>query len=211
MPQPTDFSRLFRDLRRDVDALLRRSPFANTGMSATAERELTVDGKLIVTGAAEIAGTLSLPAGIIDNTALAQPVVPAVGRASASAFALSTTWVELAGINLTVPAEATTLLATATGRLYAVNPNTTGGADTRGTDALFVSVKVGSSSSVATPTGISGSNGFATTTATDSYILTGLTPGSTVRLGVYGSSGYASLPSRADNYASVASTLLWIR
>jgi hypothetical protein len=92
-----------------------------------------------------------------------------------------------------------------------INPRTTGGADGAGTDAIFVSVKLGATASTATPTGVSGSNGFATTTCDESFNLAGLTPGSTIRLGVHGCSGYQSLAAHPDNRASYSATLVWLR
>lgn len=74
--QPTDgidallrkVERIKRELDDATNNLLKAA-----GMSVGPDG-LTIDSELLVTGATRIEGTLSLPAGIIDNDALANPV-----------------------------------------------------------------------------------------------------------------------------------------
>jgi hypothetical protein len=217
MPDPWPaLSARLRAIENRLNQHSAKSPFWGTGIHPNGEQGLDSDNFVTDVSGFRLAETpefndLKLRGGIIGNDALTQPVVPGVSRASATNFALTVAWAELAGQTLTIPSLATTLLATVSGRMYAINPRTSGGADGTGTDALFVSVQLGAQASQATPTGISGSNGFATTNCSESFIVTGLTPGSTIRLSVYGSSGYQSLAAQADNYASFAATLVWLR
>lgn len=206
MPAPRDFERYIRELEKRITLLERRSPFTNTGLSIPGPGVTQVDGNLVVLGDFTAEGKVS-------NDALTTPVVPGIAREVATNFALTAgTLQEKAGTDLVVPDGCTRLLATVTGRLYAVNTHTTGGADGTGTDALYVALKLGAgSATLATPTGVSGYNGFATTTAAESYSLDTLTPGSTIRLGVYGACGYVNFAAHPDNRASYAATLIWLR
>lgn len=215
-PQPSLLARI-----RKIEEWMRRkdsaSPFFGTGMSPNGLGGLDSDNFVTGVSGYRLAETpefndLKLRGSIISNDALASPVVPGVAREVASGFTLAVaTLQEKAGTDLTVPDGCTRLLATVSGRLYAVNTRTTGGADGTGTDALYVSIKLGSTAAtLATPTGISGSNGFATTTTSEAYSLSGLIPGSTLRLGVWCASGYQTL-THADNRASYSATLLWLR
>jgi hypothetical protein len=154
---------------------------------------------------------LLLRPGSIGNDALTDPVKQTVHKASGSNFPLTTTDTERAGVNITVPAGFTQAQASIFGRMYAINPNTTGGADAAGTDALYVSVGIDGNYSLATPTGISGSNGFATTNSFDSFILTGLTPGSTIRLSALASCAYQPIAASGDNFISAVASISWLR
>lgn len=202
--QPMTVRSILREQQRQQRIQGTASVLARSGLSVPEEGVTQVDGNLVVVGDFTAQGK-------VNNDALTDPVVGNVARASATNFSLSTAWAEKAGVDLTVPEGCTQLLATVTGRLYAINPRTSGGADGTGTDALYVSVVLGAYSSTATPTGISGSGGFATSNCAEAFTLNGLTPGSTVRLGVQASSGYQSLAADVDNFVSLAATLLWIR
>lgn len=202
--RPPTLSGTIRAQRQQLKTLGTASVLSRSGLSVPGEGVTQVDGSLHVLGD-------FVADGKITNDALTDPVVGNVARASATGFSLTTTWAEKAGVDLTVPAGCTQLLATVTGRMYAINAQTSGGADGTGTDALYVSVVLGGYSSTSTPTGISGNGGFATTNCAEAFTLTALTPGSTVRLSVQASSGYQSLAADPDNFASLAATLLWIR
>ena len=110
--------------RRQAERQANSSAFNRSGTSVTAEGvtevdgELDVTGDLVVSGHAAITGTLSLPAGIIDNDALAHPTI--VGSAAAefgmsSAIALSANPAApttLTTLSVVVPAGATNAIAT---------------------------------------------------------------------------------------------------
>lgn len=210
----------FRKLQDQIRRMQAASPFFGTGMHPNGNGGIDSDNFVAGLsgysfgndGDAEF-NELTLRSGIVGNDALTSPVVPGIAREGATNFALTAgTLQEKAGTDLVVPAGCTRLLATVTGRLYAVNTHTAGGADGTGTDALYVALKLGSgSATLATPTGISGNGGFATTTAAESYSLDSLTPDSTLRLGVYGACGYVNFAAHVDNRASYAATLIWLR
>jgi len=76
----------------------------------------TVSGSLGVTGPMTVSGTLSLPAGIINNAALANQVTAAVAPAvTQTAWATTTSMASKASTTVTVPAGFTSALVTALG------------------------------------------------------------------------------------------------
>lgn len=180
------------------------STFFNSGMTVTGPNEFEIDGSVTVTGDFTADGK-------IKNDALTDPVKPQVVKVSASNFSLTVPFVEKAGVDVTVPTGFTELAIVMSGRMYAINPNTTGGADTTGTDALYVRVSIGGNQSISTPTGVSGSNGFATTISFDAFDLTGLTPGSTLRFSVEGATAYQTFAANAANYITATAQLIWLR
>jgi len=113
--------RRLQDLERTVREIAAANILATAGISAvpngiivegseTVNGPLTVNGvsvfngSMTINGAAAITGTLSLPAGIIDNAALAAPVTPDSAGLSATNFALTTTDAVLAQQTISVPA-----------------------------------------------------------------------------------------------------------
>lgn len=90
-----------------------------------------VSGDLNVTGDASfgghmaVVGTLSLPAGIIDNAALANPVAPVAAHAEASNFALTTTATQRAAVTVAVPSGFTSAAIIGTVRATAKNSTAT--------------------------------------------------------------------------------------
>lgn len=227
--QPEPWKTLRDEIRKIQDQIRRMqaaSPFFGTGFHPTAANGIEsddFDGDLdagdagskgwAFNSARAAIGELFLRPGSLSNDYLTSPVVPGVARNAATGFSLTAgTLVEKVALDLIVPDGTTRLLCTAAARLYALNPNTTGGSNGSGGDALYVSIRLGSSTAtVATPTGLSGSGGFATTSTDESYSLTGLIPGSTLRLSVLCASGYANLAANTDNRASFSATLLWLR
>lgn len=205
MPDPWKSLRTeLEKLRERIRRLENASPFSGTGLSIPADGTTQVTGNLLVTGDFTAEGKVS-------NDALTDPVIPQVARLSASAFSLTTTYADKDTASLTVPEGCTRLLASVQGRLYVVNTNTTGGADGTGTEAIYVRLTVGTNQSTATPTGVSGSNGFASTTGQDAFLLTGLAAGDPVTFAVGGKCGYSSIPTYADNYIIATATLIWLR
>lgn len=214
-------SRTVRSVLRDQQEQLRKqgsaSVLARSGLSVPAEDVTQVDGSLNVvgdlnvSGAAAITGTLSLPAGIIDNDALAEPVIPGVVNLYAENFSLSAAFVERVGVNLTVPSGCTRLLASASAWVSAYNLNTTGGSDGTGADYLYVYCRIGSTSGEYNPTGISGNGGTASSSAGYGQLLSGLTPGATLRVGAWCSSQYTTIAASTYNYVTMTGTLNWLR
>lgn len=95
--------RMIQDLQRDVRELKAQDVLRTAGLIA-APNQLTVQGELDVTGPMVVGGTLSLPAGIIDNAALAHPLYVAFGTNSQSNFAVGTSFGDVAVAPVTIPA-----------------------------------------------------------------------------------------------------------
>jgi len=201
-----------RQMQRRADS----SSFNRSGMSASAEGETTVDGTLNVTGNldvsghAAITGTLSLPAGIIDNAALNSPVVPGIVNLTNTGFAVTLTWADAAATTITVPPGCTQLLATCHAGTYATNPNTTGGSGGGG-DLLCCRVSLNGSVSIAGDWGLSGNGGMTSASSSGSFQFDSLTPGSALPISAQVCSAYQSLGSNATNRANINATLIWLR
>lgn len=103
-----------RALRREVSEL-RNNLLKQAGMSV--EPDLVRFG-----GAVAIEGTLSLPAGIIDNDALANPVTFDADFGHGSGYATpSGAWLEVAAASITIPAGFTRLQFTAAAMANGLN------------------------------------------------------------------------------------------
>ncbi|HZK60056.1 MAG TPA: hypothetical protein VFC59_09380 [Cryobacterium sp.] len=155
-------------------------------------------------GAVRIEGTLSLPAGIIDNDALASPVVPAPFYAAASNFAVPNAWTTALEHSLTTPAGFTQAVVIATA--WARIKNTSGAtASSFGTLASINGVSGPWDDDGAIP-----NNNFANLEATYATLVTGLTEGVNVPIltRVFSS---PALSADADNEATINGVVLWLR
>ncbi|MGV8965343.1 MAG: hypothetical protein ACOH2F_03605 [Cellulomonas sp.] len=99
---------------------MRSSLLANTGLSVNpqgmvVDSSMTVAGNLDVTGHAAITGTLSLPAGIIDNDALANPVAVAGNSAVVNDATIGSAWTNVLTTTIPAPEWAGKALISATG------------------------------------------------------------------------------------------------
>jgi len=161
-----------------------------------------------------VANSLYLRPGSVSNDALTNPVIPDTASVRATNFAVSGGAFALLGTaTKAVPAGFSQLLVTASGWLFARNPNTTGGVDGTGTDAMYCFVRVtgsdGNSDSTAYGQGISGFGGFTTATSGVSALKTGLT--GSVTLQIWGGTSVQSFATNAQNSATLSATLLWLR
>lgn len=122
---------IIKEQERRIAALERGAPLRAAGISAspdglTVGSSLDVTGDLSATGNTEIGGnasitgTLSLPAGIIDNDALASPVAFDSNYGNAYDFALGTTDAAEVEFTLTVPPGFTKVLLTSSANLQVV-------------------------------------------------------------------------------------------
>lgn len=84
---------------------------------------LTVNGTQTVNGPMTITGALSLPAGIIDNDALAAPLEPQTIYADADGFTLTPTEQDFCVTTFTVPAGYRKAVIVATGTVNTYNTN----------------------------------------------------------------------------------------
>jgi hypothetical protein len=213
MPAPLTPKNILDEIKARLTRIEQRlnNVLAHTGLSVPAEKVVQCDGSFNVLGDLNVSGTLELPNGSVNNAALVSPVTGGATWASATGFALSTTLTELAGIDITVPAGFTQAYGTVGAYVFSYNPNTTGGSNGTGGDAIYAQARISTTQSRANPIGVSGSGGFATSSSGTGYGLTGLTPGSTIRLSVYGSSAYAAMASNVNNYANAFASIIWLR
>ena len=201
--------RYLRQQARTAQRQQQSSSFNRSGLSPTAEGVTTVDGELDVTGILNVSGntvidgTLSLPAGIIDNAALTSPVVPASRWLDASNFGLTTAWVAKVTISVVVPAGFTQMQVMAAGRLNAVN-------STAAADALYSKITIGAATQSGFPIPVLAGGANTSVTALTTT-LTGLASGGTVDIVLWGLTGNAAWATSAANAADLSVSLLWLR
>jgi len=205
-----------REEHRQAQRQANSSSFNRSGMSATAEGEMTVDGALVVDGTltvagnlavsghAAITGTLSLPAGIIGNDALTSPVAPGLIYAIEQGFSLATSDAAFLTRTVTVPAGFTSAVVSVVGRVFAINPNT-------GYDYLSAVSKINGTGGASIPLLVGGSGGSGINVSPFSRVLTGLTPGGTFSLEVRGNTNTASWAANGANTCELSGTILWFR
>ena len=147
----------------------------------------------------------------IPNDVLVSPVVPQSIYASVSNFALTTTPTTLQTTTITVPAGMTSSVVTVMARVFAINPNTTGGPAGTGLDYLFCHPTVGAVSGAEMPLVATGSQGSAMNVSPLSTVLTGLTGGGTFTITVNASTDYLSWSAYTNNVAEISGNILWFR
>ena len=222
---PSTGPSLRRYLRQQARAAQRQqqsSAFNLSGTSVVAEDVTEVDGtlnvvgNLNVSGPAVITGTLSLPAGIIDNAALANPVVPQGVFGSVSNFALTarnpvTVADVIKTVTITVPAGMTSAVVSVISRVFAINSNTTGGINTFGGDYFFGQTGIAGFLDAALPKVVDGSSSSDITVSPFAKVLTGLIPGYTFTITIGACSDYLNWPAFTNNLATVSGSILWFR
>lgn len=120
----TGLSALFQRLER-VEKLLRQLTGANILSAAdviATKTGLTIASELLVTGATRIEGTLSLPAGIVDNASLATPIGFAAASNGQTNFSVPTSPTNLAATSLTTPSGFTSAVVLSYVSILAQNP-----------------------------------------------------------------------------------------
>jgi hypothetical protein len=193
------------------------NPLANTGLTVPSAGVVECDGTFNVVGSENVSGnltvsgTLVLPNASVNNAWLASPVSGGANNPSVNGFALSTTLVELAGVDITVPAGFSQVVGVIGAFVFAYDPNTTGGSNGTGGDAIYAQARLGATQSRANPLGVSGNGGFTTSSSAVGYTLSGLTGGSTIRLSVYGAAAYQAIAYNASNYANAYASFTWLR
>lgn len=189
---------------QDIERTIREMQAVNTvGALLTKANLAVVDGALRVLGALEVTGTLSLPAGIIDNDALANPVLPATFYERADGWATTTTFQTKVTETLTTPAGFTKAIVSASAWATATNT-------TAVTDNMYLRPVIDGANGPADyisgiAPGASGSG-----QASDSRLVSGLTDGQTFTVTVEVRSGNAWGAS-AGNIAIINGTVLWFR
>jgi hypothetical protein len=218
-PDQDWFVRQLQDLQRQIKELAAANPFAPMGIhplagatqfdgnviangDITSNGELTANG-LTVNGAAVIAGTLSLPAGIINNAALQSPLSPLSQHAGTNNFSLSTgPNVPLLTTTINVPAGYTQAQVTALGVVHAYNPNTS--PDDFYAVVTIGGVQVGASSQSTVAAGQDN-----TIAANAVKTLSGL--GSSFDVAVLGSSGSLAWAANSVNFVNLDVSVTFLR
>jgi hypothetical protein len=162
-----------------------------------------VGGTLHVTGNTVIDGTLSLPAGIIDNDALATPVVVGQAFQATSGFSLSVAGAYIITINQATPAGFTKVVVTAFGRVLGQNSTASG-------DSLYTDIDVNGAGGNQFPTGVGAGTGN-TSSVGFTTTVTGLTTGATVSTKLFASTGAAGWAASGANAADLSVTYSWSR
>jgi len=168
-------------------------------------------GDTTIGGNAAITGTLSLPAGIINNAALTNQIIPGIVNFTDTAFSIDLAWANVATTTVTVPLGCNELLATCSAEVYGINPNTSGGSDGTGTDLLSVRVALIGQTSASYGLGLSGSNGYTTSYSAGSFHFTGLTPGAVWAIAAQAHSLFQDFGPYSVNKATITATLMWLR
>ncbi len=193
-----------RRLERLVDRLTGANILGPAGVTAH-KGGLTIASQLLVTGDTRIEGTLSLPAGVIDNDALASPVHPSKFQFAVGTFATpSGTWITPLSQALVVPEGFTKALVIAFGFVNLVNSLTN---TTIFCGAQTVIASTGSPESREDDVG---QYAWATMNPGMVQLVTGLSAGGSIPIQVrcYSSS---ALPGGTYTSASVVGAVLWFR
>ncbi|WP_146072558.1 hypothetical protein [Arthrobacter sp. 4R501] len=178
------------DLKRQMQQDRAANPFSPMGIKPVA-------------GGFDVTGTLGLPAGIINNDALANPVQTGTASNGISNYAITTTSTVRASVTLTVPAGFTQAIVIA--NATAMGTNSGAAADylyvaavvqTVNGGELYTSAPAGLGAGLASP--------FNTT-------LTGLSGGQTITVGVATRAGLSTWAEAAANQASIAATALYLK
>jgi len=196
--------RHIRYMERQANRAANASPFSRSGTGVTGENELTVDGALIVTGHMEVGGTLSLPAGIIDNDALANPVeVDDFNHTETGFDPITGTGATVSAVTLTVPEGFTQAVVTAVA--YVAIRNTTPSTSTQIHAWAMVAGFGGPTDDERSDPGVR-----STTLAVFSTRVDGLTGGGTFTVAAQAYAG-ADFAADANNVATISGTVLWLR
>jgi hypothetical protein len=185
------FARRVRRMERQLVRQRDSSAFVNSGLAPVGGNETQVVG-----------GLLFAP-GSIGNDALASPTVPTGVNIVATNFAPSTTWTEVAGVDLSVPDGASQLVLYATAWVYAIN-------NTAAADDLHVRVVLGATTGqeFLNPLGV---GGYGTTPGGLVTVPTGLTSGTVLHLAVQTKTTTGAFTAATTNTANLIGTATWLR
>lgn len=180
-------------------------PEAIQGFNALQElmfRLASGDGTALFKGPVVIEGTLSLPAGVIDNEALSDPLETGSAGKSQSNFAVSTTGALLAQQDIPVPGGYSQALV--------MNGVSAGAANsTANPDFIYVSASIdGTSGGETVSTAYAGAYGSASASAIRT--ITGLN-GGTITVGTRVRSLNAAWSANTANFANTNAIVLFLR
>lgn len=207
-PSEDALIRRIQDLEKAVQQLAAANPFAPMGITPTANGftvtgNETVNGSLTVNGPAKITGTLDLPAGIIGNAALANPITTGSAGVTQQSFTLTTTAQTFAQQNITVPNGYTQALVMNGVSGNGWNNNATAG-------YLYVASMINGSAGGYVIAPASGS-GLGFVSCFGIRTLTGLTGGSTISVGVSMYVDAGTWAASVSNSANTNALVLFLR
>lgn len=205
-PAPQDYAGPAQDgvkrLLRRIDQMqrelndLRSSTLRTAGLSVS-ESGLTIDSELLVTGATRIEGTLSLPAGIIDNDALANPVQDGAIGASETGFTIPTSMGAVISRTIDIPEGFTKAAVLGVVSVGAWNPTATG-------DYMYAEARIRNGSGASLPVYV-GPSAYGVVTVSAIRTITDLTgPTLSVEARCYAAGGWGSNGSNIANIDVIA-------
>jgi hypothetical protein len=200
----TDIERFIRELSAQVNKL--RPGSVVTSLLADSAVTAPKVGPAAITAPAIADGAVTAPAiadGSVGYAALVAPTLPAAANITMTAFAPTATWAEVVGLDLTVPADATRLLMTATCWCYGVN-------NSAAPDDLHTRVSLGATDGqeFLTPLAVAA---YGTISAGLAVLAEGLVPASTVRLFASAKTTTGTWTTDAANTATLVASLTWLR
>ena len=199
--------RRVKDLERLVQQVIAANPLATAGISAVENGIIvngseTVNGPLTINGAATITGTLNLPAGIIGNDALTDPVSIAQTSNGETNFAITTSDVARASTTIAVPAGYTQAHVFAVCNVGAINPTTV-------SDFLYSSTVIQGVASREVFGYVAPNNGSVAVTTAKSAVVTGLSGGViTIAVNIHAGAAWAA---HSSNRAYVEAQAIFLR
>jgi len=219
-PSEDALVRRIKDLERTVQQLAAANPLGAAGIRAvdggivvegseTVNGPLTINGTTNVSGDAAftgnmtIGGTLSLPAGIIGNDALAAPLEPQVLNSDADGFTLTPAEQDFCVTTFTVPAGYRKAVIIATGTVNGYNTNAAA-------DYLWARAYINTSYGRRMFALMNATSGPASLTVNKQVLLTDLTDGQTITCKLRLASQVADVTS-ASNGASMNAYALFTR
>lgn len=197
-----DLMRMIQDLQRDMRELRAANPFAPMGMKPI-PNGVELDGTLNVNGPMAVSGTLSLPAGIINNDALSSPVQYGSVGPSQTNFLVDTTHRLYASAAVTVPSgysKATILTVASVSAMQS----------TSNADYLNVAATAGGGVAGGNTLGYGGPTTMASASAAAINTFSGLS-GGTITVGCYVWSSNFSWGTNGANIANVNAIALFTR
>ena len=210
MPQPGQFdpkgedwiARKLADLEKQLRELRAANPFGLTGITPQ-DGGTDFEGYVTINGAAKITGTLDLPAGIIGNSTLTNPVFPKNAHADGTNFSLATgANAEKLRATVTVPAGYTQALVMATATMS--KKNTTAAVDEMYLDCRINGSAIGWSTYASVMAGKTG-----TVANSTSALLTGL--GASFIITANASTFAASWASDTEAVVNIDAVVLFLR
>lgn len=200
--------RRVKDLERQMQQVMAANQLATAGIRAipggiVVDGSETVNGPMVINGPAKITGTLDLPAGIINNTALSNPSRFGQVSVNTTNFSLATTAAAVATGTIAVPDGYSQANVTVTVTVGAVNMTATG-------DFLYCQASINGVAANEIFSYASGNQGSAWTGSTKTATLTGLT-GGVITLSALGRSQNAAWSANTANRAFVEAVVTFLR